>query len=699
MTFLNPAVLFGLAASLIPVVIHLLNLRKLKKVEFSTLEFLKQIQKTKIRNIKLKQWILLFLRVLIILLLVASFARPTIETATAGASSTAKTSAVFIIDNSYSMSVISGEGSSLNRSKEMAKKLADEFREGDEIFVLTTGTRQIDLYKSTKSDKVREYIDAISVSGIKPDMENTIGAAIKLLSESDNFNREVYIFSDMQSESFSDSTGNPFVSAPTENIRIYNINLSNGAPFDLGIISLESLDQIYQQNSPVGFKAAVKNFSERKVDNAVISLYINGSRRARQSAEFAPGETKEINFTTTLNENGMLEIFAELEDDDIEWDNRRYLGLFIPEKIPVLICGNEPDDTRFIKLALEGGEDSDLDIKTININRLNSVKLSDYSVILIAGYSAGTNISRLNEYIEAGGSLFLTPGKNTNRQDFTNLLGELSLPVVKSEKGKPGESKNKYSFEQPDFQHPLFSNLFENISEAEVESPEIYSYFQITPEGRGKTVIPMRDRSAYLSEFDKGDGKIFVVNSSPVLSWSNFPVKGFFAPLFNRSVHYLALGKKENRSISAGEKMNINPGRKGIAGLRIEAPGRREEFIGRDSLTNRGFLIYTNTSDPGNYIFYSGEEFVNFGTVNLDASESDPGKIDMENFNNYLRNRNFAGRIFHYSPEDNLSEKIYQARFGSELWRHFLIAALLLALVEMMIARSGKKDLAELNQD
>src|SRR3989339_1590145 len=100
MTFLNPAVLFGLIAASIPILIHLFKLRKLKKIEFSTLAFLKELQKNKIRKIKLKQWILLALRVLIILFAVMAFARPALQSIKiGGTTSAAKTTAIFILDD------------------------------------------------------------------------------------------------------------------------------------------------------------------------------------------------------------------------------------------------------------------------------------------------------------------------------------------------------------------------------------------------------------------------------------------------------------------------------------------------------------------------------------------------------------------------------------------------------------------------
>ncbi|HXG39208.1 MAG TPA: BatA domain-containing protein, partial [Bacteroidota bacterium] len=79
MTFLNPLVLLGLLAAAIPILLHLFNLRKLRTIEFSTLTFLKELQKSKIRRIKIRQWLLLLLRTLLVILLVMAFARPTVR--------------------------------------------------------------------------------------------------------------------------------------------------------------------------------------------------------------------------------------------------------------------------------------------------------------------------------------------------------------------------------------------------------------------------------------------------------------------------------------------------------------------------------------------------------------------------------------------------------------------------------------------
>ncbi len=133
MTFLNPFALFGLLAAAIPILLHLLNLRKLRTIEFSTLTFLKELEKTKIRRLKLRQLLLLILRTLLVLLIVLAFSRPTLKGSVAGnLGSHAKTTSVFIIDDSYSMTVSDDQGELLKQAKQAAKGLIRLFKDGDE---------------------------------------------------------------------------------------------------------------------------------------------------------------------------------------------------------------------------------------------------------------------------------------------------------------------------------------------------------------------------------------------------------------------------------------------------------------------------------------------------------------------------------------------------------------------------------------
>ncbi|MBR9976556.1 MAG: BatA domain-containing protein, partial [Bacteroidetes bacterium] len=103
MTFLNPLYLIALVAAAIPIILHLLNLRKTRVIEFSTLTFLKELQRSKIRKLKIRQWLLLALRTLIIVFLVLAFTRPALRSGFGFLpGTTAKSSVVIVLDNSFS---------------------------------------------------------------------------------------------------------------------------------------------------------------------------------------------------------------------------------------------------------------------------------------------------------------------------------------------------------------------------------------------------------------------------------------------------------------------------------------------------------------------------------------------------------------------------------------------------------------------
>ena len=182
MTFLNPAILFGLLAASIPIVLHFLNLRKLKKIEFSTLAFLKELQKTKIKRIKLKQWLLLLLRIAIIIFLVMAFARPTVKNYSVGNSSAAKTTAVIILDNTFSMSVVTENGSYLNQAKRIAKNLLNNFQDSDEIILLGVGNLSNEAAQpTTNNQQLTKQIDELEISLVSKTLNESVVKAAQVL--------------------------------------------------------------------------------------------------------------------------------------------------------------------------------------------------------------------------------------------------------------------------------------------------------------------------------------------------------------------------------------------------------------------------------------------------------------------------------------------------------------------------------------
>ncbi|MEO8232709.1 MAG: BatA and WFA domain-containing protein, partial [Ignavibacteriota bacterium] len=275
MIFLNPAILFGLLAASIPVIIHLFNLRKLKKIEFSTLAFLKELQKNKIRKIKLKQWILLALRVLIILFIVMAFARPTLKSfQIGGTTSAAKTTAIFILDDTFSMSVVDQKGSYYNQAKEIINKVISQLQEGDEVGLILVSNPKKETKLTSNLSEFLKNTDQLDINYRSGDINSALVKAAQLIFESKNFNKEIYILSDFQKDKIINKNNtNDLSELLNESVKLYSFDLSDKDVFNLSIDELKINNQIFEKDKPVSFSITITNNSKQDVNSAVVSLF------------------------------------------------------------------------------------------------------------------------------------------------------------------------------------------------------------------------------------------------------------------------------------------------------------------------------------------------------------------------------------------------------------------------------------------
>lgn len=695
MTFLNPAILFGLLAASIPIILHFLNLRKLKKIEFSTLIFLKELQKTKIRKIKLKQWPLLLLRVLIILLLVIAFARPAVKTGISG-SSAAKTTAVFIIDNTFSMSIVGNDGSYLNKAKKIASELLTNFQSGDEIAIVPLVTENNYTVKA-KSDfnVLQKEIESIQISGVRKTLNDALINSGKVLYDSKNFNKEIYLITDLQSGSFYNrETELSDLSGLFKNTRSFVVDLEKKSAVNLGVDSIRLNTQIFEKNKPLNFQASIKNYSGTTSGNTVVSLFINSKRSAQQSITLNSGESKQIFFETTLSDTGLVNASVELEDDDLSFDNKRFTSFYVPDKIKLLLLYNSYDDVKFIRMVLNSQTINSLQVTEANISQLPSQMLQQYDAVVLVGLPGANGFDQLKNYCNGGGGVLFFPGSNSDLNLIRNFFRVLELPLPENFVGKKNSADSPAQFDKVDFNHPLFTNLFEDKSRTNIESPDIYYYMKINPGVGGKDVISMFDKSALLSEYKSGSGKILVFNTLPVLSWTNFPLKSFFPVLLSKSILYLSSHFKEEGNSICGEELFINlPASRQI---KVLYPNDMTEFINTDSLQNKNYLRFSNTSQTGTYKFYIGNRLIDFYSVNHDPKESITDYYLISDLENFFEKIGLDVSIKTLEEDRNISEQIFNSRFGTELWKYFIIAALFLALIEMFVAKSSRKDVEQI---
>jgi hypothetical protein len=694
MTFLNPTALLALMAAALPLVIHLLNLRKYKKVEISSLAFIKELQKTKIKRIKIKQLILLAVRMLLIASLVLAFSKPAIRSLR-GYSSGAKTTAVIIIDNSFSMSIVDAGGSYFNQAKQAAEQVINNLNTGDEVALIFTGDAgENEVKPVTDFYKLKKAIEDAPIKNSCAPLLNLIAKARPVLTESQNVNKEVYVISDFQKSTVSPAPDNGILKNETTNeySRIYFIEVPERKTSNLSVTGLTADNQIFEPGKPVSFAAVVSNYSPSNIENSVISLFINGKRTAQQGINLAAGETRRLTFETSLNETGYLNVSVELEDDDILQDNKRFLCLYVPEKINIASFSDNADDLNFISLAINASSAGAVELTEKSFAQINSLNLSKYDLLLLCGSENISGYKPLQDYLANGGNILFFPGSKSTLSNYNKLCDALQTAR--------GENILKYSngssvpvFDKIDFLHPILSGIFEKKEQAGISSPSFFTFIKLAP-GTGRNIFTLTGGNPFLVENNSLRGKVLQFSCAPVLSTADFPAKAIFAPLIQKCVSYLAVKYSGSTDKLAGESIFLktdNPN----GTIRAELPDKESVIINQDNANLNAPLVFTNTGQTGNYKFFNGDKLIDFSSLNFNSIESVLERMNRGALESLIKKQMINSTFYGLDIKKEFRAEIETSRYGLELWKYFLFLAALLAITEMFLSKSSKKDIIE----
>lgn len=697
MTFLNPLVLIALAAAAIPVILHLLNLRKLKSVEFSTLRFLKELQKTKIRRLKLKQILLLILRTLIIIFLVLAFSRPTIQGYLPVVGTYSKTSAIILIDNSFSMDVSDAYGNRLNQAKNAALGILTALKDGDEaaiVMMTDKGSGQENLTRNLNF--LREEISKLKISNHSANLYNSLRKAAGIFEKANNLNKEVYVITDAQSNIFlnetadsirlfDNSTTSYFIPVGTEgNAEIQNLSVDS-----IGIIT-----RIFQKDKLVEVEAGIRNNSEKEVKGMVVSMFFNGQRVAQRTIDVPGNSVKPVSISAPSQTFGAVRAYIEIEGDALETDNRRYFSFIVPEKPSVALVGN-PENSKYISLALGGKSTFESPAQLSIFSELSSINFSNFELVILAGmqFREG-DLQRLEQYIKNGGAALLFADDKLSPDQFNLLLSRLGLGTFK---------ENNFSQSQPaafisvDKNHPLFEGVFKGTTESKsiVESPKIYKAYT-TNSGQGIIEMP---GGSFLSEARLQDGKIIYCAVSPTLTWSSLPFTGLFPTLLHRSIYYLSAHSELGESIITGVPYMLSIPRRYATGgnFRINDPNGSESFKQSNLLPTGAVLSFDDIEQTGVYIISTPEgNLVTTIAANTNPTESILTPLTKDAIIKAMKSHlDEAARLEIVNDAQQIAQNIDRARTGSELWQLFLILALLTIIAEMLVARNTKQETTE----
>lgn len=696
MTFLNPTFLFALFASAIPILIHLFNLKRLKTVEFSSIKFLKELQRSRIRSLKIKQIILLLIRVLAIVFLVLAFSRPVIKgylfnPMIAGH---ARSSVVVILDNTLSMASTDEKGRFINQAKSVAQSILDILTEADEFALI----RLSDIPNITTDGFIhnisfmRKLIDETEFAYLHKKLYDALAISSELIEKAKNLNREIYLISDLQKSEFAlsaDTINRRLKFAP--DVRIFLIDIGEFKEQNFSVDKVEIKNKIIFPGRTLSLEAVVSNHGKSSISNYVVSVFLNGRRVAQKSINLKDGSSQTVDFNILTEElSGFVDGFVEIEDDNFNFDNRRYFSFFIPKEIKILLSGDE-NDIKFLKLALSTIQEiykgSFFKISQVSPQSLSWVDFSNFDIVFIVKpvqIDRATS-GRLKNFVLNGGAVVLFVGGNSNlevlNQNFNSIF---NLPEFE------GIARQKMLFSKIDINHPIFENVFTETPK-KFDSPEIREYVKFRANYGFTSIIELADGSPFLIEKSEGNGKILVFTTEPTDRVSDLPYKGIFIPLIFQSILYITTpsGLKAEYSIGDTAQVRVDFIRKLYGRILKDLKLIRPDGSDFAFELSGNFARINQTTIPGIYTISGGDKNVFLKLAfNPPAEEF---KYEKENEDGIISFLNRVGikqyKIFEHLDGIRVREEILRARYGVELWKFFLILSILMLFAESLISR------------
>ena len=701
MTFLNTTILIGLIAGSIPIIIHLITKQKAKTVLFSTLRFLKELKNQQIRKIKIKQILLLIIRTLIVLFLILAFARPTLEGhVSSSLSSTAKTSAVIIFDNSLSMGIESEGLQLFDRAKKKLAELKNIFSIGDELFGIYASTGANDIFDGPKYDfqTVSRIIRKLKVSQNSTDLTGALLKAKSILQESENVNKEIYFVTDLQKNGFNNLNELVLPIISDKKIKVFLIPINDVQPANLTITSVKLRNQIIEKGKVFEIDVKIKNSGIKDEKNKLVQVFINEKRSGQASVSIKQGESRNVKFRIVPQETGLIHGSILVEEDDLMLDNRHYFSFFVPEQNNVLLIGQKTKDVRFLKLALSPNSESESRLKIDHLppSKIEFNTLNSYQVVVLSNISRieGPLLSIISGYVKNGGGLILFPGNDVDLRNYNeNLNKTLGLPAFTETIGELGSRQSYLTLGKIDYSHPIFSGVFES-KKKEIESPKFYFLTKLKLKADAVKIIEFSNGEPFLLECNSGHGKIFLFSTAIDPNWSDLYLKGMFVPVLNRSVSYLAgnTSKSEQTYFINSQLSTTINNAENITEFEIEKPDKKRVKV-VPKIGDAAYRInFEDTDMAGIYSLYSENKLHYLWAVNSDPEESEIEMIQQDGIEQIIGKDNLVT----ITNDELIENAVLQTRYGNELWRYFIGIVLILLILEMVIAREPEKQVEEI---
>jgi hypothetical protein len=588
MSFLSPWLLFGLLTAALPILIHLLNRKEPKIVPFAAIEFLRRAYQKNAKKIKLKQFLLILLRTLIILFIVLSLARPFFQPQGLGQSKAISQlkadSAVLLIDQSYQMGfdLLASpheELSLFEHAKGQALAMLDEQSHPMALVLAGTELKVPVAEASADYASLREGLSKAKLEPVTAKLELGILEALQILKKRpEHEKRQILVFTTPYQ---GQRLANQFQSA-LEGVELIFVDLSDALAQENGFGN-HGISKILLSPAPQRganhwkLEATIWNWGEKAVNGLAVWVEIAGKIKVKSLVDIPSHGSIQQKFYFHVEEeikNNGLEGLLKLADDPLKIDNQASFLIEPQQKIKILAINGDPrpipreDELFFIEKALapkvSNGQAFELDIRNGDeFTGINQSELQAYQVVFIANLSTPHLAfgKELEAYIKKGGGVFLTVGERTNIEAWNQAFeGFLPKPLrerkIAGDAAQSMEDRKLAYFDKYKENHAIFSflkNAFGNLKLSSLGQTQIKEYMLFDPvtNDLSKSLIDLNEGVPILIERSMEQGRAVIYGSTIDLQWGDLALKPDFVPLIQHLFKGLAQSK-QNQQILQG---------------------------------------------------------------------------------------------------------------------------------------------------
>ena len=681
----KPDILWALTALIIPILIHLLQLRRYKEVKFSNVSFLAEVNKEAKSHQRLKNLLILLVRLIAIGALVLAFADPFIpfDSNENGVDQSRNVISIYI-DNSPSMQAIGENGTLFQTVKANALEIVEQYPETDRFHVITNDFSGIDSRYLTKHE-CSENIASLKPSPNAKNVDVIVSRTSDNVSKAVGYNKILYYLSDLQKSTHDLSVD--FI--PDTSIRIHFIpSFANVRP-NVWVDSAWFSSPIATTGKQAELNLRLKHNASSNVDGLSMRLDVNGKRKALGTFNISPSLATDTIMRFGFGNPGQYHAIISINDSPISFDNDYYLGFEVVERIRVLQISKETEDDEATSITRVCNS-NEISIEIDNLKTLpDENELQNYDLIISNGLISPSNgySNSLREFAEAGGAVLIIPDSveiNPRAELLMNGLGfGDGFHWIKSEEMTSILGLN--------VEHPHFDGVFSSTP-SKMDLPKSKFALGYNPESEVQRLGSNWNGEHFLAKSQIGRGFGFLLGMPLSTEVSNITSHALFVPLILRMVETSRIS--EIRALTLGEDNSITVRNKIDLGddVRILSTDSLESIIPevRDVNGASRLLLGPALTKPGNYSIFEGGELIGTLGVNANRLESDPESWDINRFNDELKNQEWENSTVLEVNQTNLSTLINNIESGKHLWWYLVLVVLIALTGETLLQKRWK---------